>query len=99
MMRLRQSWWMASLAGMLAAVTGLLPARAAEVEQALPTGRTLVLVAGAGTFKDPAIKARPGAEKDAKAVYSLLTDGKHLKVAPTDSRLLVGTEESTREKL
>ena len=97
-MRLRQSWWMASLAGMLAAVTGLLPARAAEVEQALPTGRTLVLVAGAGTFKDPAIKARPGAEKDAKAVFSLLTDGKHLKVAPTDSRLLVGTEESTREK-
>lgn len=95
-MRLRQNGWVASLVALVAGVAFWLPARAEEVEQAPATGRTLVLVAGAGTFKDPAIKPRPGAEKDAKALYDLLADGKHLKLAPGDAKLLVGAEQATR---
>ncbi|MCE2806430.1 MAG: hypothetical protein LW700_14685 [Gemmataceae bacterium] len=93
---MRQNGWVASLVALVAGMAFWLPARAEEVEQAPATGRTLVLVAGAGTFKDPAIKPRPGAEKDAKALYDLLADGKHLKLAPGDAKLLVGAEQATR---
>ncbi len=97
-MRLRQGWCVALLLGLAGVLLepGQLRAKADVSDQAPSTGRTLVLVAGAGTFQDSAIKARPGAEKDAKTFYSLLTDGKHLKVAPADAKLLAGTGQATR---
>lgn len=73
--------------GLVAAVALGAPARA---------GEPYVVVVGAGTFTDPAIKPRPTADADAKALYALLTDAMHLGVPKDRAKLLSGAD-ATRE--
>ena len=81
----------------IVALLGLGTSRAQDMEMAPATNRTLLLVVGSGKAPaDPSITARPFAETDATNLHKLLTDGAHAKIAPGDSKLLVGAE-ATRE--
>lgn len=61
-------------------------------------GEPYVLVVGVGEYKDAAIKPRPTAEPDAKALHALLTDKKYLGTAANRSKLLLGAD-ATREAI
>ena len=77
----------------IVAFLGLGTSRAQDMEMAPATNRTLLLVVGSGKAPaDPSITARPFAETDATNLHKLLTDGAHAKIAPGDSKLLVGAE-------
>lgn len=75
--------------GLVAAVAFGAPAAAAE---------PYVVVVGVGEYKDAAIKPRPTAEPDAKALHALLADPKYLGVPATRSKLLLGTD-ATRDAI
>jgi C-terminal peptidase prc len=82
--------------GALAALAVGTPSLATAAE---PNGKAqgpYVVVIGAGTFTDEAIKPRPTAEADAKALHTLLTDAKHLGVPAERAKLLLG-KDATRE--
>jgi C-terminal peptidase prc len=61
-------------------------------------GEPYVVVVGVGEYKDAAIKARPTAEPDAKALHALLTDPKYLGVPANRSKLLLGAD-ATRDAI
>ena len=78
------------LAAAIALAVGLSP-RATAAEQpaagaAKPQGPYVVVV-GVGEFKDAAIKPRPTADADAKALHALLTDPKVLGVPADRAKL------------
>lgn len=91
------------LAALVTGSLGLAYGQDQDMEIAPTTGRTLVLVIGAGkTPADQSIVPRPFAEKDARELFNLLNDGKHAKIAPGDAKLLLagggeGAENATRE--
>ncbi|MBX9624885.1 MAG: S41 family peptidase [Gemmataceae bacterium] len=70
------------------------PARADE-PAGKPGGPVVVLV-GAGTYQDPAIDPRPTADADAKALYDLFTDPKHLGVPADRVKLLLSAVDPKR---
>ncbi len=61
-------------------------------------GEPYVVVVGVGEYKDAAIKPRPTAEPDAKALHALLTDPKYLGVPANRSKLLLGAD-ATRDAI
>ncbi len=71
------------------------PAAAGEVAKA--QGPYVVIV-GVGEFKDKAIKSRPTADADAKALHGLLTDSKYLGVSADRAKLLVSAD-ATRDAI
>jgi carboxyl-terminal processing protease len=81
----------------VAAVLGWLsvPSAARADEPASKAGPFVVIV-GAGEFTDPAIKPRPTADADAKALYDLLSDPKYLDVKPDRVKLLTSTADEKR---
>jgi C-terminal peptidase prc len=87
----------AALALVVGATVGVSPqVLAAEPNGAdKPQGPYAVIV-GVGEFKDGAIKPRPTADADAKALHALLTDPKYLGVAPDRAKLLTSSV-ATRE--
>ncbi len=79
-----------SILGM-ALVAALAPlARAADEPKVAPPQGPYVVVVGVGETIDPAIKPRPTAEPDAKALFALLTDTKYFDVKPERAKLLTG---------
>ena len=81
------------LAALVTGSLGLAYGQDQDMEIAPTTGRTLVLVVGAGkTPADQSIVPRPFAEKDARELFNLLNDGKHAKIAPGDAKLLLADE-------
>src|SRR5687768_3938920 len=57
-----------------------------------------VVVVGVGEFKDAAIKPRPTADADAKALHAMLTDPKYLGVHADRAKLLLSGD-ATREAI
>ena len=55
-----------------------------------------IVVVGVGEFTDKAIKPRPTADADAKALHALLTDSKYLGVSADRAKLLLSAD-ATRE--
>jgi len=75
------------LVGSLLALLALaLPFQAAEEAR---TPKTYVVLIGIGKFSDPAIKSRPFAENDAKALYDLFTSKEYLGVPKDQVKLLL----------
>jgi C-terminal peptidase prc len=72
-------------------VLGLSWARAAE-------GQPYVVLIGVGAYKDQAIKPRPHADADAKALYDLLSNSKYLKCPADHMRLLTSDAETERTR-
>src|SRR5262245_39733862 len=80
------------LAGLLAAVCVTATAGRSfgdEAKRAKP--QAYIVIAGVGTFDEEKtqIKPRPSAEADAKALYQLFTDAKHLGAPKENVRLLL----------
>jgi C-terminal peptidase prc len=86
------------LLGLVAAAatawTGLSPARADDPKR--PSAPYVVIV-GVGQFDDKAIDPRPTADADAKALYDLLTDPKHLGVPADRAKLLLSEPDPKRK--
>ena len=59
-------------------------------------GQPYVVLIGVGASKDQAIKPRPHADADARALYELLSDSKYLKCPPDHIRLLTSDAETNR---
>ena len=55
-----------------------------------------VVIVGAGEYLDKAIKPRPTADADAKALYDLLTDTKYLDVKPNRVKLFLSAPDAKR---
>jgi len=72
-----------------------IPASARADEPAGKSGPYVVIV-GAGEFTDPAIKPRPTADADAKALYDLLVDTQYLDVKPDRVKLLTSKADEKR---
>lgn len=70
------------------------PARAAEPE-VKPAGPFVVIV-GAGEYQDKAIHPRPTADADAKALYDLLTDPRHLGIPAARAKLFLSAPDAKR---
>src|SRR5262245_28843133 len=84
------------LAGLLAAACVTATAGTSfgdEAKRAKP--QAYIVIAGVGSFDEEKtqIKPRPSAEADAKALYQLFTDEKHLGAAKENVRLLLGKED------
>ena len=93
-------WIFGALAALALAFGPTSRAAAAEpAAPAAPNGKPqgpYAVVIGVGEFKDPAIKARPTADADAKALHALLTDPKYLGV-PADRAALLLSADATRD--
>ena len=89
--------WILGAVAIVATAAGSVRATAAEpgTENGKPHGPYAVIV-GVGEFKDTAIKPRPTADADAKALYTLLTDPKYLGIAADRAKLLTSAD-ATRE--
>ena len=55
-----------------------------------------MVIVGAGEFQDKAIKPRPTADADAKALYDLLVDTKYLDVKPDRVKLFLSAADEKR---
>ena len=73
------------------------PLLRAEEPAAKPSQGSFAVLIGVGQFDDPAIKARPTAEADAKAMYDLVTDGKHIGIPADRVALLTSTPDEKRK--
>jgi carboxyl-terminal processing protease len=88
---MRRAWFA------LLAVAGLATAGPAQEASApKPAAGPFVVLVGVGTFTDPAIKPRPTAEADARAVYDLFSDPARLPGVQGRVRLLTGTPDAKR---
>ncbi|MBX9581924.1 MAG: S41 family peptidase [Gemmataceae bacterium] len=88
----RRVWALGLLAAAFLGVNT--PARADE-PAAKSSGPFVVLV-GAGTYQDPAIDPRPTADADARALYDVFTDPKHLGVPADRVKLLLSAVDPKR---
>ncbi|HEV3145746.1 MAG TPA: S41 family peptidase [Gemmataceae bacterium] len=70
------------------------PLSAFAQEQSNPN--TYVIIVGVSTFDDAAIKPRPVAENDAKAMYDLFANKDYLATDPANIHLLLGSEDKDR---
>jgi carboxyl-terminal processing protease len=84
------------LFGAVAAVASALTATPVRADEPAAKPAPYVLVVGAGEFKDKAIQPRPSADADAKALYDLLTDPKHLDVPAGRAVLLLSNPDPKR---
>ena len=87
------------LAAAIALAVGLAPRATAAEQPAAGAAKSqgpYVVIVGVGEFKDAAIKPRPTADADAKALYALLTDPKVLGV-PADRAKLLLSADATRD--
>jgi carboxyl-terminal processing protease len=96
-----QRFWAALLCAAVLALAVVRPGVAEE-----PRGpQTYALIIGVSNTKDPQIQKREFAEDDARALYQLLANGKHLRTAPANVRLLLGSpdgktaQEATRANI
>src|SRR4051794_16141151 len=92
--------WILGAVAAVALAAGAAPrASAAQpaAEAAKPQGPYVVSV-GVGEFKDAAIKPRPTADADAKALHAMLTDPKYLGVPAERAKLLLSAD-ATRESI
>ncbi|HEY3788132.1 MAG TPA: caspase family protein, partial [Urbifossiella sp.] len=76
----------------LAGTPGLARAEEAATKAAGP----YVVIVGAGEYLDKAIKPRPTADADAKALYDLLVDPKYLGVKPNRIKLFLSEPDAKR---
>ena len=86
------------LGAAIALAAGLAP-RATAAEPGAGTAKSqgpYVVVVGVGEFKDAAIKPRPTADADAKALHAMLADPKFLGV-PADRAKLLLSADATRD--
>jgi hypothetical protein len=86
--------WILGATMALLAASGPTP-RAAAAEPNGTNGKSrgpYVVVVGVGEFKDPAIKPRPTADADAKALYFLFTDPRYLGVPADRAKLLTSAD-------
>ncbi len=92
--------WILGAVAAIALTVGLAP-RASAAQPAAENGKPqgpYVVVVGVGEFKDAAIKPRPTADADAKALHAMLTDPKYLGV-PADRAKLLLSGNATREAI
>lgn len=85
--------------GAVAAIAAGLAPRATAAEPGAGTAKSqgpYVVVVGVGEFKDAAIKPRPTADADAKALHAMLADPKFLGV-PADRAKLLLSAAATRD--
>lgn len=73
------------------------PPLRAEEQAAKPSQGGYAVLIGVGQYDDPAIKPRPTADADAKAMYDLVTDGKHLGISADRTVLLTSTPDEKRK--
>jgi carboxyl-terminal processing protease len=66
-------------------------------EPAAKAAGPYVVIVGAGDYLDKAIKPRPTADADAKALYDLLSDPKYLNVKPDRIKLLLSKTDAPRK--
>ena len=85
--------WLCALAAALGLIGTPLAARADE-----PVAKSgpYVVIVGAGEYADKAIKPRPTADADAKALYDLLVDTKYLDVKPDRVKLFTSAADEKR---
>ncbi len=89
-----------SVVAALVIAVGFQP-RASAADQPNGNGKPqgpYVVIVGVGEFKDAAIKPRPTADADAKALHAMLTDPKYLGVAADRAKLLLSAD-ATREAI
>lgn len=75
----------------------LAPHLRAEEPAPKPSQGGYAVLIGVGQFDDPAIKARPTADADAKAMYDLVTDGKNIGIPAERVALLTSTPDEKRK--
>jgi len=80
----------------LAAAFGFLGAPQARADEPAAKSGPYVVIVGAGEFQDKAIKPRPTADADAKALYDLLVDTKYLDVKPDRVKLFTSAADEKR---
>jgi C-terminal peptidase prc len=89
-----------TLSLLIASALQLLPARANAAQDAPKVdSHSYVVLVGIGDYPDQAIKPRPRAEADAKALYDLFINKDYLGVAPDHIRLLLHTTDAQRHSL
>ncbi len=87
--------WMLGLVAATLALSGSSGTARAEAPVVKASGPYVVIV-GAGEFQDKAIKPRPTADADAKALYDLLIDTKYLDVKPDRVKLFLSAADEKR---
>jgi carboxyl-terminal processing protease len=75
----------------------LAPRLPADEPAAKPSQGGYAVLIGVSQFDDPAIKPRPTADADAKAMYDFVVDGKHVGLAPERVALLLSTPDAKRK--
>jgi len=80
----------------LVALLLIAPAARAEVPAKAGPAKTYAVIIGVGKYKDAALKQRPKAEDDAKALYDVITSPSHVGAEKANVTLLLGAEDATR---
>lgn len=75
----------------------LAPALPAEEPAVKPAKGNYAVLIGVGEYDDRAIKPRPTADVDAKAMYDFVIDGKHMGIAPERVALLLSSPDAKRK--
>ena len=83
---------MAGVVGLVVCLAIFVPVRAAEETKA----KAYVVLVGVSDYADKQIKPRKHAEADAKALYDLVTDPRHLDVEKDHVKLLLGSKDAKR---